>query len=66
MSGSVVDVLSATAKIRRGKERKERKKERKKIETTAAKYNGLPITMGGRNKRIRNAGNTSNGRVNKF
>jgi len=30
--------------------RKKNRKKRKKIETTALKYNGLPITMGGHNK----------------
>jgi len=39
----MVDIQSATAEIRRG--RKEER--RRKIETTAAKYNGLPITAGG-------------------
>jgi len=43
MYGSMVDIQSPTAEIRRGK----KKKERRKIETTAAKYNGLSITMGG-------------------
>jgi len=38
MCGSMVDIQSATAKNRRGKE------ERKKEETTAADYNCLPIT----------------------
>ena len=42
MCGSMVDIQSATAEIRRGK--KERKKERKKKETTAVKYNGLTYT----------------------
>jgi len=36
MFGSMVDIQSATAENRRGK-----KKERRKIETTAAEYNGL-------------------------
>jgi len=35
MCGSTVDIQSPTAEIRRGT-----KEERKKIETTAAKYNG--------------------------
>jgi len=48
MSGSMVDIQSPTAEIRRGR-KKERKK--KKIEITAAKYNGLPTTMGSHNKR---------------
>jgi len=38
MCGSMVDIQSATAENRRGK---------KKEETTAAKYNGLPITTYG-------------------
>jgi len=44
MCGSMVDIQSAMAENRREK-KKERKKERrriKKVETTAAKYNGLP------------------------
>jgi len=36
MCGSMADIQSATAEIRRGK------KERKKEETTGQKYNGLP------------------------
>jgi len=36
MCGSMVDIQSPTAKIRRGK------KDRKKEETTRQKYNGLP------------------------
>jgi len=36
MCGSMIDIQSATAENWRGK------KERRKIETTAAKYNGLP------------------------
>jgi len=49
MCGSTVDIQSPTAlRLGEGKKKKERrKKERKKIETTAAKYNGLPITMNG-------------------
>jgi len=40
MCGSMVDIQSATAEIRRGK-----KKGRKKIEeTTGQKYNGLPYS----------------------
>ena len=38
--------LIPTAEIRRRKQIKRKKN----IETTAAKYNGLPITVGGRNK----------------
>jgi len=40
----MVDIQCPTALIRRGK------KERRKIETTAAQYNGLPITLGGDKK----------------
>jgi len=40
MCGSMVDIQSATTEKRQGKGRKE--------ETTAAEYNGLPITMYGR------------------
>jgi len=43
MRGSMVDIQSATAEIRRGK----KKIERKKIEeTTGQKYNGLPYSIG--------------------
>jgi len=41
MYGSMVNIQSPTAEIRRGKKER-RKKERKKIETTGQKYNGLP------------------------
>jgi len=44
MCGSMADIQSLTAEIRRGK--KERKKERKKEETTGQKYNGLPYSIG--------------------
>jgi len=37
----MIDIQSATAEIRRGK----KKKERKKIETTGQKYNGLPYSI---------------------
>jgi len=40
----MVHMQSATAENRREK----RRKKKKKIETTAAKYNGLPITTYGR------------------
>jgi len=40
MCGSMVDIQSPTAEIRRGK------KERKKIEITEQKYNGLPYYIG--------------------
>jgi len=39
----MVDIQSAAAEIRRGKKKKE---ERKKIETTGQKYNGLPYYIG--------------------
>ena len=38
MCGSMVDIQSATAEIRRGKKDTE--------ETTGQKYNGLPYTVG--------------------
>jgi len=41
----MVDIQPATAENRRGKKRR-----KKKIETTATKYNGLPITMDGHNE----------------
>jgi len=44
MCESMVDIQSPTAENRRGK------KEDERIETTAAKYNGLPVTMGGHNQ----------------
>jgi len=47
MCGCMVDIQSLAASNRRGE-----KGERKMIETTAAKYNALPITMGGHKKRI--------------
>jgi len=40
MCGSMVDIQSPTAEIRRGK------KERKKKETTGQKYNGLRYYIG--------------------
>jgi len=46
MCGSMVDIQSPTAEIRRGK------KERRRLVTTAAKYNGLSVTMGGHNKSL--------------
>jgi len=39
MCGSIVDIQSAMAEIRRGKRRK-------KEETTGQKYNGLPYYIG--------------------
>jgi len=44
MCGSMADIQSAAAEIRRGKKRK--KKERRKIEITGQKYNGLPYYIG--------------------
>jgi len=41
MCGSMVDIQSPTAEIRRGK-----KEEKKKIEITGQKYNGLPYYIG--------------------
>jgi len=41
----MVDIQSAAAEIRRGKERR-RRKIKKKIETTGRKYNGLPYYIG--------------------
>jgi len=42
MCGSMADIQSATAEIRRGKKKKEEK-------TTGQKYNGLPYSMGDHN-----------------
>jgi len=42
MCGSMADIQSATAEIRRGKKKERRKKE----ETTGQKYNGLPYSIG--------------------
>jgi len=44
MSGSMADIQSATAEIRQGKKKEERRK--KKIEITVQKYNGLPYYIG--------------------
>jgi len=41
MCGSMADIQSAAAEIRRGK-----KKKKKKEQTTARKYNGLPYSIG--------------------
>jgi len=43
MCGSMADIQSPAAEIRRGKKKIERKKERK-IVTTGQKYNGPPIS----------------------
>jgi len=40
MCGSMADIQSAMAEIRRGKKRKEEE------ETTGQKYNGLPYSIG--------------------
>jgi len=45
----MADIQSATAEIRRGKER--RYIDKKKEETTRQKYNGLPYSIGGHKKR---------------
>jgi len=42
MCGSMADIQSATAEIRRGKKKKKKKEE----ETTQQKYNGLPYSIG--------------------
>jgi len=44
MCGSMVDIQSLTAEIRRGK--KEERTRKKKTETTGQKYNGLPYYIG--------------------
>jgi len=50
MCGSMADIQSATAEIRRGK--KERRKKKKKKETTGQKYNNVcPIPQGDHNQR---------------
>jgi len=45
MCGSIADIQSLTAEIRRGKKKK-KEEERKKDETTGQKYNGLPYSIG--------------------
>jgi len=45
MCGSMVDIRSAAAEIRRGK------KDRRKKETAGQKHNGLPYSMGDSQKR---------------
>jgi len=42
MCGSMVDIQSTAAEIRGGK----KKEERRKIEITGQKYNGLPYDIG--------------------
>jgi len=44
MCGSISDIQSATAEIRRGKKKRRKKKEE---ETTGQKYNGLPFQSTG-------------------
>jgi len=46
MCGSMADIQSATAEIRRGNKKEERRK--KKEENTGQKYNGLPSYSIGR------------------
>jgi len=43
MCGSMADIQSARAEIRRGKRRRKKKEEE---ETTGQKYNGLPYSIG--------------------
>jgi len=50
MCGSMVDIQSAPAENRRGKE--ERNKKKKREETTGWKYNGLPIPYCGHNNSL--------------
>jgi len=45
MCGSMVDIQSTAAEIRRGN-KKRKKEERKKIEITGQKHNGLPYYTG--------------------
>jgi len=49
MCGNMIDIQSPIAEIRR---RKKKKEGRRKIEITAAKYNGLSVTMGGHNNNL--------------
>jgi len=51
MCGIMVDIKSPTDENRRGKNKKKKKERKKKIEITAAKYNGLSITVGGHKKK---------------
>ena len=44
MCGSMADIQSAAAEIRRGKKKKEEEEEEE--QTTAWKYNGLPYYIG--------------------
>jgi len=45
MCGSMADIQSAAAEIRRGKKKRKKKKKKKK-EITGQKYNGLPYYIG--------------------
>jgi len=45
MCGSIADIQSAKAEIRRGKKNKEEEEEEEE-ETTGQKYNGLPYSIG--------------------
>ena len=45
--GSMADIQSVTAEIRRGKKKEEeRRRKKKEEETTGQKYNGLPYSIG--------------------
>ena len=46
MCGSMVDIQSTSAEIRRGKNKKKEERRRRKIEITGQKYNGLPYYIG--------------------
>jgi len=46
MCGSMVDIQSPTAEIRRGKKEERKIEARRNIETTGQKYNGLPYCIG--------------------
>jgi len=45
MCGSIVDIQSTAAEIRRGKKEEEERRKKKK-EITGQKYNGLPYYIG--------------------
>jgi len=45
LCGSMVDIQSPTAEIKRGKKKKEEERKKKK-ETTGQKYNSLPYYIG--------------------
>ena len=46
MCGSMADIQSAAAEIRRGKKEEEEEEEEEEEQTTAWKYNGLPYSIG--------------------